>query len=204
MDKSLKCSGIYCIEHATSGKYYIGQAVDVWVRFLEHKRDLKSNIHDNKHLQNAWNKYGETDFKFYLILKSERANLTFLEDYFLEMVPKNKRYNIAPIYKNTMYTAWNKNKSGCFSDETRNKMSKSHKGQKAWNCGIQLSSDHVYNLKLAHSKNPIKGTNASSGEVKKYLSAENAKHSGFSPTKIRKCLRGEQKFHKGFYWEYSN
>jgi len=32
-----------------------------------HKYKLRKNIHDNPHLQSAWNKYGENNFKFEII-----------------------------------------------------------------------------------------------------------------------------------------
>lgn len=62
-----KISGIYCIENLVNGKKYIGKSVNISKRWSEHKRALKSNQHYNKHLQKAWNKYGELNFKFSVI-----------------------------------------------------------------------------------------------------------------------------------------
>src|SRR4051794_9014938 len=47
-------SGIYCFRHITSGKKYIGQAVDLSVRIIQHLKGNSSNIP----LQHALNKYG--------------------------------------------------------------------------------------------------------------------------------------------------
>ena len=57
-------TGIYKIENLVNEKVYIGQAVNISRRWNEHKFHLKNNNHFNKHLQNAWNKYGEKNFKF--------------------------------------------------------------------------------------------------------------------------------------------
>ena len=32
-----------------------------------HKAQLRGNYHDNPHLQNSWNKYGEENFKFEIL-----------------------------------------------------------------------------------------------------------------------------------------
>ena len=47
-------SGIYCIRHIASGKIYIGQALDLSVRIIQHLNGISSNIH----LQHAFKKYG--------------------------------------------------------------------------------------------------------------------------------------------------
>ena len=46
-------SGIYCIRHIASGRIYIGQAVDLSVRIVQHLNGISSNII----LQHALNKY---------------------------------------------------------------------------------------------------------------------------------------------------
>ena len=57
-----KISGIYKIVNKVNGKYYVGSSNDVLkTRFYEHKRLLTKNKHFNVKLQNAWNKYGESN-----------------------------------------------------------------------------------------------------------------------------------------------
>ena len=56
--------GIYKITNTANGNVYIGQAVNINARVASHINNLKSNNHVNKHLQNAWNKYGQDSFVF--------------------------------------------------------------------------------------------------------------------------------------------
>lgn len=60
-------TGIYKITNLLDNKVYIGQALNIDKRWKEHQAALKHNKHQNKHLQNAWNKYGEENFKFEVI-----------------------------------------------------------------------------------------------------------------------------------------
>jgi group I intron endonuclease len=59
-----KKGGIYFIISLNDNKRYVGRSIDIHRRLNEHKRELRKNIHDNKHLQNAWNKYGASNFIF--------------------------------------------------------------------------------------------------------------------------------------------
>lgn len=56
-----KC-GIYCIFNMENGKRYVGSSVDIYNRLHEHVHNLKRGDSHNQHLQNAWDKYGESKF----------------------------------------------------------------------------------------------------------------------------------------------
>jgi hypothetical protein len=58
---------IYCIEQKSTSKIYIGLTTDYIRRKNEHLCELKRNKHYNQHLQNAWNKHGESDFNFSIL-----------------------------------------------------------------------------------------------------------------------------------------
>jgi group I intron endonuclease len=60
--------GIYTITNLLDGKYYVGSSLDLTKRLISHRTKLKNNNHINKYLQNAWNKYGEANFKFEVVL----------------------------------------------------------------------------------------------------------------------------------------
>ena len=60
-------SGIYKIVNVTNNKCYIGYSSDIFKRFGQHKYKLKNSIHENCHLQRAYNSYGEESFSFEII-----------------------------------------------------------------------------------------------------------------------------------------
>jgi group I intron endonuclease len=55
---------VYEIKNLINNKRYIGSTVDFTRRKAEHINVLKKNKHHSKHLQLAWNKYGESSFEF--------------------------------------------------------------------------------------------------------------------------------------------
>ena len=90
--------GIYCITCAANGKIYIGSAINLKMRWKEHCHRLNQRDHPNRHLQNAFNKYGRDAFTFdvlELVLVPEM--LTAREQYYFETLkPFGKRgFNIA-------------------------------------------------------------------------------------------------------------
>lgn len=86
---------IYKIRNLINGKFYVGSAQDTRSRFRQHRRLLRKGTHHCKHLQNAWNKYGEDLFKFEVVeYVGSVEGLEEAEDVWLrEHVGKNHCYN---------------------------------------------------------------------------------------------------------------
>jgi len=86
-------SGIYCFRHVSTGKMYIGQAVNLTARIIEHIRGNKSNIR----LQLAIIKYGIESFEFIIVeFVKDTSLLTTREQVHLDWLfslPKDLRYN---------------------------------------------------------------------------------------------------------------
>lgn len=60
--------GIYAFYHGSRERYlYVGSSQNLRKRTYEHRRLLRRGSHFNKHLQNAWNKYGEADIFIALV-----------------------------------------------------------------------------------------------------------------------------------------
>lgn len=70
-------TGVYAIHNMISNKYYIGQARDIEYRWMQHRSRLKCNTHENKHLQDAYNKYGKDAFKYFVV---EECDVSLLDD----------------------------------------------------------------------------------------------------------------------------
>lgn len=76
--------GIYCIENIINNKKYIGLSGDIKRRWLEHKSELRRGVHVNTCLQRAWSKYGEDNFKFYIIELCSEDHLSERECYYIQ------------------------------------------------------------------------------------------------------------------------
>lgn len=58
-------TGVYIIRNTTTGAVYVGStSLSFRDRFKTHRKLLRRGQHDNRYLQNAWNKYGEGIFEF--------------------------------------------------------------------------------------------------------------------------------------------
>jgi group I intron endonuclease len=77
-------SCIYAITNTVNGKRYIGSTKSFKGRIGKHRWELRNNRHGNPHLQNAWNKYGETAFTFRPLVWVDECNLEFYEQRFLD------------------------------------------------------------------------------------------------------------------------
>lgn len=77
-------SGIYRIECVQTGKYYICSAVNIRQRFNSHLYMLRHGKHGNRHLQNAWNKYGECSFFLSVIEECEKDTLIAREQHWID------------------------------------------------------------------------------------------------------------------------
>lgn len=68
---------------------YIGQSSDIYWRWMHHKSDLNHNRHHNNYLQNAWNKYGEEVFDFYILEECHLDQLDKLEEEWIKYLNTN-------------------------------------------------------------------------------------------------------------------
>lgn len=71
--KTPKIAGIYKITIGTH--VYIGQAVDIKARWRTHLCELRNSYHRNKKVQNAFNKYGESNTAFSVLLTVSTKDL---------------------------------------------------------------------------------------------------------------------------------
>jgi group I intron endonuclease len=88
---------IYKIINVVNNKFYVGSAVNYEKRKARHLWRLRRGDHANKHLQSAWNLYGEAAFVFAVVQAvSESDDLLAAENVWLhEHVGKDYCYNIA-------------------------------------------------------------------------------------------------------------
>jgi len=131
-----KISGIYRIVNSENGKVYIGSASCIGGRKKVHEYRLKSGNHHSVKLQRAWNKYGESAFRFEVIeyISGDDA-LIDREQYWIDYYDAAVNgYNVASVAGRT---------SGCFwTEEQKRKASESKKG-------VKKSPEHVAKVRAA-------------------------------------------------------
>jgi len=93
-------SGIYEILNTVNGKLYIGSAVNMRARFSCHLSQLRSSAHGNRHLQRAFDKYGEDALVFFPVEHvKDKKKLIDREQFWLnalDVCDISKGYNISP------------------------------------------------------------------------------------------------------------
>ena len=82
---------IYYIKNIVNSKYYIGLTNNPKRRETRHFSDLRNGKHDNIHLQNSFNKYGESSFEFKVIYKKD-CTLEHISDMEKEFIKKYNSY----------------------------------------------------------------------------------------------------------------
>ena len=140
-DSFYKLGGIYSIVHIKSQRTYIGSAVLFYKRWSEHRVKLRKNMHPNKRLQNFWNKYGESSFKFKIVEVISNPTKELLEQreqYHIDLhnsADRNIGFNIRKIASSNLGMK--------HTDETKEKMRLAKLGKKQ-------SPEHIANAAASH------------------------------------------------------
>lgn len=116
-------SGVYEIINLINNNRYIGSSNNLTRRIKYHLSTLRHNKHFNKHLQLAWNKYGENNFKINIIEYCYEDILIKREQFYIDKYSQQELYNIRPVAESNKGIKW--------SNETKRKISLSHKGTHA-------------------------------------------------------------------------
>ena len=94
-------SGIYRIINIVNNKGYVGKAIRLHTREVEHFRFLKNNTHHSQYLQRAYNEYGVGNFIFEILEYVDDITKLFeREQYwidFYDAANPDKGYNIYPF-----------------------------------------------------------------------------------------------------------
>ena len=72
------------ITNLIDGKKYIGQTTNYNKRSKTHFSKLRDNKHHNEHLQRAFNKYGEKNFKIEILSLCDENQLDELEKKYIK------------------------------------------------------------------------------------------------------------------------
>lgn len=154
-------TGIYKIE--INDKVYIGQSKDIHRRWKHHRNLLKRIAHDNPHMQNLFNKYGESSLKFSIL--EECLNLSEREAFWIETVEPRFRLNlhavadVIPVSLETRIRISEAKKGKPLSEAHKEKLSISHIDQVSWNKGKKtkpISKEHKLKISKANKGRVLK------------------------------------------------
>jgi len=202
MVSNIIISGIYCIENIIDGKKYIGYSENIYKRWKFHIMNLNGNYHKNAYLNHAWNKYGEENFKFWVIEEyiNDPQLLKLMETYFIvyyeSFIDFGKGYNLTlggeGLFNISNLTRKKMSKKGInnpnygrkVSLEVRKKMSNTHKL-------LTFSENHRKNLSISVTKylnenrekyigenNPFYGKQHSDEQKQKWSEMRKGKRNG--------------------------
>lgn len=86
-------SGVYQIYNTKTNKRYIGSSLKVSRRWPQHLYLLRNGKHHSKHLQHAWDKYGEESFVFECLEYCSPEQLLQLEHkYIIDYKTTNREF----------------------------------------------------------------------------------------------------------------
>lgn len=190
--------GIYKIQSKKfKDRCYIGSASNTKRRWTVHLCNLRKNKHHSPKLQHHYNKYGEEDLEFIVIIECDKNDLLKHEQYFLDSF--KPYFNICMQAGSRQGTKMppevvlrlSQAKKGTkLSEEHKRKCSESLKGHKT-------SEETKRKIGLANSI-ALKGKKQSQETImKRKESNKGFKHSEESKAKVRKARKGKPSHNKG-------
>lgn len=219
--------GIYKITNLKNNKCYIGSSSNISKRFTNHKWSLSKNKHPNKHLQNAFNKYGKDIFIFKLIEECALNILIIREQWYIDNlkpeynIRKKAESNIGVIRSKEVRLKMSKTMKGRkHSEESKLKMSIASKGKpKNFSKtylkslsekmkGTQLAKGVIWTneQKLARGvlkSKPILQYDLDGILIKEWDKVKDVELlNEFNQDKVIQCCKNKILVYKGFVWKY--
>lgn len=205
-------SGIYKWT-SPSGKYYIGQAVNLKRRYNDFKNFKLTYTSEGSAIDNARNKYKSIDFWKYEVLEyCEKDKLNDLEiKYISELNSKDSKigYNSTFGGDGTKGMKWGTEKQ---IKSLKNR--RSYKGENNPNFGKHLTEENKEKLRKAHFdkmsnehkqkiSKPILQYSLDNKFIKEWSSITEAAHYfGCDKSLIMRVCQGKKKTAKGYHWRY--
>jgi group I intron endonuclease len=128
VEMSIYKPGVYGIRHIATGKIYVGSCTYIIKkRWISHRSHLNKGTHHNRHLQNAWIRYGEEAFEWVVLENCGSMDCIIREQYWIDITKSaNKKYgyNICKLARSCLGVK--------HSNETKKRISSARKGNKNW------------------------------------------------------------------------
>lgn len=185
MRKKDPIGSIYKITNIVNNKVLIGQSAYLKARWRHYKYLLRRNKYLNKYLQRAWNKYGEANFRFDVILQCpfeelDRSEIDMIKKY--NSTDRNFGYNINAGGHRSSHT-----------EETKQKI-------REWNLGRKMSAEAKLKMSLANrgKNNPNFGKKPSAETIqKRSIALRGEKNGMFGKTHTEEARQKIREAHLG-------
>lgn len=205
---------VYKITHRFTQKFYLGYSSDTNRRFANHRNMLRRGLHHCRHLQRAWNIYGENEFSFTVLDVCKTTE---------EAIYREQLYLDAEFDSGRMYNSSRSNdpKESIKFVQTKLAVEKSTKSkiksvrfseQLAKNRLLALSSEAQKKRVATTRKNgtycagqrvPVVGLSPGNIETAFVSIAEASKMTGASTWNIHSCCNGKRSHSKGWKFRYA-
>jgi group I intron endonuclease len=197
-DKVTGKKAIYIIVNSKNNKVYVGSSIDISKRRSRHFKALEKNEHENKHLQNAYNKYGKNYFTMYLLEYVENeVDLLQREQFWIDktcVFDKNIGYNNSPTAGNSIGVK--------HSEESKRKRSERISGNGNPFYGKKHSKESL-KLMSDNSSKAIFQYDLDGNLVKEWIGATEVENTlGYSRNCIYQVCHHRSKQHKGYIWVF--
>lgn len=197
-------AGVYAIVNLINNKKYVGSTSNFRKRYREHYSQLLQEKHVNFHLQNAFNKYGENNFEFWILEECQnvRDTLLFIEQKYIN---SDGDYNICKIagkQKGDVYTGHEisdrhrkiiaeSNHNRVWSEESRRKLSEASKNSKHNQQQRKIILQYDLNNNFIREFSSITEAAIFLGNINKRVT-------------LKRCCQGKLKTAYKFKWKFKN
>ncbi len=133
----MKISGVYKIQSIKKpNRCYVGSSVNIMKRWNGHFNALRNNKHHSPKLQHHYNKYGEEDLQFTILMGCDKNGVIEAEQYFLDAL--SPYFNMSKIalgscdFRQTQQSIEKRRKSMTgkkWTDEMKRRFSEKCKGR---------------------------------------------------------------------------
>ena len=213
-------AGIYVIQNNVNSKKYVGKSKDIYKRIMQHVTLLNTKSKDeNRHLINAWHKYGRSSFTYYVIEYIYEEDSQKLE----EKLAERELYWMQQLHtldRNSGYNLRLDSEGKCIvSDETRQKLSEANKKRyenpeerikasakikeirKKYKEKFDASYDKVAKTRRKYK---IAQCDLSGNVLRVYeiIGDILKEHPDYYKQAIKGCCQGTKRSYKGYRWHY--
>lgn len=152
-----KISGVYQINNIVTGAIYIGASRNIRRRIYSHFCSLRHNYHENPHLQEDYDEYGEDSFRFKMLFACNPEELHEYEQRYITQL--NPVYNCVPHGNTAIWT-----------EERRRKLSERMQGNQ-YGKGYKFSEESKRNM--SQRKTGLKHTEETKRKIAESMKGNN-------------------------------